>query len=250
MGGGARRPNFVLPSRRRSVKVGRVSRTRTHYEVLGVAQDATPEQVRRAYRALVRRYHPDHLGERQVIPQAKLEAERRIRELNEAWQALRDPDRRARYDLSVPRPDRAVPYSPFPPGTEPEPPGGFDEWFADANRRRDGARVVTRSVEVARPFRVRLLVGVGVTMLAGILLIVALTGTNPDPVPPVAVRGMCVQVLAGPQAVEVPCDGPNDGRVLGQVMVPGECPNGAVARRLTAGDPKLTCLGKVTAPAS
>lgn len=219
-----------------------MSRTRTHYQVLGVAEDASLEQIRRAYRALVRRYHPDHLGDQARNPRSKAEAEHHIRELNAAWQELRDPERRARYDRGLAPTQRTAPYSPFPAGTEPEPAAGFDEWYADADRRRTEARVVTRSVGPARPFRLRLLIGFGVIVLAGILLIVLITGESEDRLPPGAGQGRCVRVETGPQSIEVPCDQPNDGRILGKVDVPGECPNGATARRLSAQDARITCL--------
>jgi hypothetical protein len=219
-----------------------VSRTRTHYQVLGVAEDASIEQIRRAYRALVRRYHPDHLGDRAQNPLSKAEAEQHIRELNAAWQELRDPDRRAHYDRRLTPSPPQTPFSPFPPGTEPEPPGGFDEWYADAARRRTEARVVTRSTAPTRPFRVRLLIGFGVIVLVGIMLIVLITGESSDSLPPAVGQGRCVRVETGPQTIEVPCDQRNDGKILSQVNVPGECPNGAVARRLSAQDSQLTCL--------
>ena len=226
-----------------------MSRTRTHYEVLGVADDATTEQIRRAYRALVRRFHPDHLGDRRDNPRSRADAEAHIRELNAAWQELRDPDRRARYDRrhgAGPVPRSRAPYSPFPPGTEPEPPGGFEEWFADAHRRRGAARVVTRPAGPAKPFRLRLLIGFGVVVLVGILLVVALTGGSDGSMPPAVGQGQCVRVEPGPQTIQVPCDEPNDGRVLEQVNVPGACPNGASARRLSTDDARYTCLAART----
>lgn len=223
-----------------------MSRTRTHYEVFGVADDASTEQIRRAYRALVRRYHPDHLGDRQDNPRSRADAEAHIRELNAAWQVLRDPERRARYDRRHGSTPPSVHYSPFPPGTEPEPPGGYDEWFADAHRRRDTARVATRPTGPAKPFRLRLLLGLGVVVLLGILLVVAITGGSEDVTPPAVGQGQCVRVEPGPQTIQVPCDVPNDGRVLEQVNVPGACPNGATAHRLSSDDSRLTCLAPRT----
>lgn len=221
-----------------------MSRTRTYYEVLGVSHDATVEVVRRSYRALVRRYHPDHLGDRAATPGAREDAERHIRELNAAWQVLRDPERRERYDRTLPGQTHQVAYSPFPPGTEREPPGGFDEWFADADRRRSSARVVRRDPRPVRPYRVRWLFGLGVVLVVGILLIALVAGKSDPPMPPPVGSGQCVQVANGPQAVQVPCSQPNDGRIVGHVDVPGECPNDAVARRLSQGDTKVTCLSQ------
>ncbi|OPX25329.1 MAG: molecular chaperone DnaJ [Planctomycetales bacterium 4484_123] len=65
---------------------------RDYYEVLGVARDAGPEEIRRAYRRLALKYHPDNYrGD-------KAEAEAKFKELAEAYEVLSDPRRRALYD--------------------------------------------------------------------------------------------------------------------------------------------------------
>jgi curved DNA-binding protein len=63
---------------------------RDYYEVLGVSRDATHEQIQQAFRTLARKYHPD--------VNSAPGAEDRFKELNEAYQALSDPDTRKRYD--------------------------------------------------------------------------------------------------------------------------------------------------------
>lgn len=60
------------------------------YEILGVARNASPEEVKKAYRRLAKQYHPD--------ANQGTEAEERIREINAAYAILSDPDKRARYD--------------------------------------------------------------------------------------------------------------------------------------------------------
>jgi molecular chaperone DnaJ len=62
-----------------------------YYEILGVKREASDEQIRQAYRKLARKYHPD------VNPNSK-EAETRFKEINEAYEVLRDADKRAAYD--------------------------------------------------------------------------------------------------------------------------------------------------------
>ena len=60
--------------------------TRDPYEVLGLKKGATLEEVKKAYRELVSKYHPDkvsHLGD-----EFKVLAERRIKEINEAYQEI------------------------------------------------------------------------------------------------------------------------------------------------------------------
>ena len=67
------------------------AKRRDYYEVLGVAKDATPEQIKRAFRLKAKECHPDtHPGDK--------DAEARFKELNEANEVLSDPDKRARYD--------------------------------------------------------------------------------------------------------------------------------------------------------
>ena len=61
-----------------------------YYEVLGVARDATAEDIKRAYRRLARKYHPDVSKE--------TDATQRFQELSEAYEVLRDPEKRAAYD--------------------------------------------------------------------------------------------------------------------------------------------------------
>ena len=62
-----------------------------YYAALGVAPDADDQAIKQAYRKLARQYHPD------VNPGDK-QAEERFKEINEAYQALSDPERRRKYD--------------------------------------------------------------------------------------------------------------------------------------------------------
>jgi len=62
-----------------------------YYAVLGVPRDATPEQIKKAFRQLARRYHPDTAKDPRT-------AEDKFKEINEAYEVLGDPARRTRYD--------------------------------------------------------------------------------------------------------------------------------------------------------
>jgi curved DNA-binding protein len=62
-----------------------------YYKVLGVSPDATEEDIKRAFREMARKYHPDH------NPNNK-EAEARFKQINEAYETLSDADQRAAYD--------------------------------------------------------------------------------------------------------------------------------------------------------
>jgi molecular chaperone DnaJ len=63
---------------------------RDYYEVLGVARDATDEDIKKAFRKLAFKYHPDHSAERGT--------EDKFKEVNEAYEVLSSPERRQAYD--------------------------------------------------------------------------------------------------------------------------------------------------------
>jgi molecular chaperone DnaJ len=63
---------------------------RDYYEMLGVSRDADKEEIKRAYRRLARKYHPDVNKEDG--------AEERFKEINRAYEVLSEPETRARYD--------------------------------------------------------------------------------------------------------------------------------------------------------
>ena len=64
---------------------------RDYYEVLGVARDATPEAIKKAYRGMARKHHPD------VNPGDKT-AEGKFKEVQQAYDILSEPEKRALYD--------------------------------------------------------------------------------------------------------------------------------------------------------
>ena len=65
-------------------------RYKDYYAVMGVGRDATQDEIKRSYRKLARKYHPD------VSKEA--DAEARFKELGEAYEVLKDPEKRAAYD--------------------------------------------------------------------------------------------------------------------------------------------------------
>jgi curved DNA-binding protein len=83
-----------------------------YYKVLGVARDADQDAVKRSYRRLARKYHPDVSKE----PDAK----ERFQEVGEAYEVLKDPEKRAAYDQIG---------SQWKPGQDFTPPPGWDAGF-------------------------------------------------------------------------------------------------------------------------
>lgn len=65
-------------------------RYRDYYQILDVPRGASQDDIKRAYRRLARKYHPDVSKEK--------DAEKRFKEIGEAYEVLKDPDKRARYD--------------------------------------------------------------------------------------------------------------------------------------------------------
>lgn len=63
---------------------------RDYYQIMGLAREASQDEIKRAYRKLARKYHPDVSKEP--------DAEARFKELGEAYEVLKDPEKRAAYD--------------------------------------------------------------------------------------------------------------------------------------------------------
>jgi len=75
-----------------------------HYTTLGVTRVSTPDEIKRAYRKLARKYHPDVSKEP--------DAEARFKQVAEAYEALSDGERRAAYDEAATRPRRRPGFTP------------------------------------------------------------------------------------------------------------------------------------------
>ncbi len=100
-----------------------------YYAILGVSPDASEEEIKRAFRRLALKYHPDR------NPGDKT-AEEKFKEINEAYQVLSDPEKRARYDQLRASYER---------WRQAGMPGGFDwsQWFATPG----GVRVEFRDLD-------------------------------------------------------------------------------------------------------
>lgn len=83
-----------------------------YYKVMGVARDATDAQIKQAYRKLARKYHPDVSKEK--------DAEARFKEVGEAYEVLKSPEKRAAYDQLG---------KDYRPGQDFRPPPNWDSGF-------------------------------------------------------------------------------------------------------------------------
>lgn len=95
-----------------------------YYKTLGVSRDATAEEIKKSFRRLARKYHPDVSKE--------TDAEHKMQEINEANAVLSDPEKRAAYDQ--------LGQGGFQPGSDFQPPPGWDSNFEFRGRGFNGAQ--------------------------------------------------------------------------------------------------------------
>ena len=108
-----------------------------YYQTLGVSRDATAEEIKKAFRRLARKYHPDVSKES--------DAEKKMKEVNEANAVLSDPEKRAAYDqLGQGRG--------FQPGSDFQPPPGWDAGFEFRGQGFNGAQTADFSEFFAELF--------------------------------------------------------------------------------------------------
>src|SRR5699024_8517148 len=84
---------------------GMPRKRRSYHHVLGVARDAPPDEVKRAYRELAKRFHPDRV----LDPDAAREAEERLKEINAAWNDYLESHRDAPAAPAAPARTRPAP---------------------------------------------------------------------------------------------------------------------------------------------
>ena len=117
-----------------------------YYQTLGVAKNATAEDIKKAYRKLMRKHHPD-------VNKAK-DASDKAKEINEAYAVLGDTDKRAAYDALGSGARAGQPFQPPPDwGATYDFGGGNDDFFSDlfahvGRRSRHGSAFRMRGEDI------------------------------------------------------------------------------------------------------
>lgn len=224
-----------------------------HYKTLKVSPSATHAEIRRAYHAEARRWHPDRFSERS--PADVKRADDSMRDVNEAWRVLRDESLRKRHDQelterrsgtsAVGRSEGIRVGSDNVTRIDPR---LLDPEFIKARREASSDYIDNR-----RSVVLRLAPWLGLaSLLIGIFIFTAYQGDNRSatsastlPGPDVGVpANACVRIIGGPQLLEIPCTGVYDGRVIGAHEVGGTCPDPSLTIRTVELSNEITvCLG-------
>lgn len=198
-----------------------------HYAILGVARNASTEEIRRAYRALARRLHPDVSGNSR-------DTMVRMAEVNRAWSVLSDPVARRAYDAE----SAAARSSAAGARTARDPGPGHGS---------SGTEMPRAMVAPARfPWRAAL----SFVVLAVVVVLVLHAMSDP-PAPGVPDQilepGSCVVIDDRQLAVEVACGGPHDYVVVQFIPTDRQCPIGVPSFKDRQGM-GVACLQQVVDP--
>ena len=230
------------------------STRRDHYEILGVARTAPHSEVRRAYLARARRWHPDGFSGAPVAEAEK--AERAMRRVNQAWEVLGDPDRRQAYDRQLVPGVRTVDDARAgirtDDGVTRIDPRLLDPAFLTARREAQLTDISNRTSLVLRAAPLLAVLG----LLVAIFVFTAYARDSVGTATPSTVPGPnlgagiaandCVTITSGPALLEVPCTAAAAGRVIGAYLAGGggSCPIGT-DREQELSNRTVVCLDAV-----
>jgi len=212
---------------------GEMTAERNHYQVLGVAPTALHEEIRKAHRGLVRALHPDRQPSATAAERSL--SERRMREINQAWNVLSDPSRRYAYDRSrgpnestaggEPPPPRSA-YQGAPraprnpenaPGARRAQPAEYEQYMEDDPDDMDvhpGAAVLLSRGPV-----------IAMLIVATLIFVVTAYATSNGGDREVS-NESCILLVEGSAGALVDCSLPNDGEVVKEVQAPLDCDEG------------------------
>ena len=205
---------------------------RNHYQVLGVRPSAPTSEIRRAYRALAYRLHPDRQAG--STPAEQRLAERRMREVNAAWTTLSDPIKRSDYDRALARSSSANGSSGTPGAGAAAPPRSASpqrsgEWWDSDDPDAALARARASQVDPDEPdlsgaqFWLLRRGPVVIMVIVGLVIFVASayagSGGPSDPTatsspPAVVADSDCVKLMSNNMAYTVSCEGRFDARIV------------------------------------
>ncbi|KAK8156681.1 hypothetical protein IWX90DRAFT_422987 [Phyllosticta citrichinensis] len=97
------------------------AKSKDYYKVLGVSRDAEEREIKKAYRKLSKKYHPDKASSEGVTPE---EAQKKMANINEAYEVLSDPELKARFDRGDDPNDHEQASNPFHGSPFGQGPGG------------------------------------------------------------------------------------------------------------------------------
>jgi signal peptidase I len=154
-----------------------MSTTRDLYDVLGISRDATLEEIRDAYWRQVR-FHSTNRDPDNPI------ANLRLQEIQQAYDVLTDPDRRAEYDASNDRPVAPPPPAPPPPPSSVAPQPAIAEPEVAEPQRRPSRNPIDRlTAGLPRPWRIAIDWIVTIAGAVGIVLAIKAWVVNPYRIP-------------------------------------------------------------------
>lgn len=166
---------------------------KNHYQVLGVSAEASTDEIRRAYRELMRAIHPD-------VNENSANESQRMTEINLAWKTLSSPQLRRAYDASL---------------------FATNGSFVSSGFRNP--ELIISYTPARFPWRGMIIATVVVAVL--VLIGHAMTSPSaPRPVDQLLSSGSCVNIDSSLSAVEISCTEPHDAVVEQLIAIDRSCP--------------------------